>query len=395
MGGARVSARLRRPRILVVSHEGSRTGAPRVAIQVLEALTESGWDCRVVLRWPGLLRPEFAATGAKVVIEPFRRIRVLLRMWHPTRAAANRLEQFSATLVIWWLRPDVIWCNTVVSACYVKPGLRRGLGVLLHAHESNEWMAQVLERYDLEGAWKRTVLVGCAPRVCADLAALAHRPQSEVVCLPSVPDRDRILELACRGGGPRPPEAGVLVGACGSASNSKGVDLWLDMVARVAPELADLDPRFVWIGTDPPADFAQWAATHGLRQRVTFTGSLENPYPWLAALDVFTLTSRTDSFPLVVLEAMHLGRAVVAFAVGDVPEQIGETGRVVPSLDVGRAANAVISLLRDPEERSRLGAAAAARAREHFPSADFTIAVQQLAAEAISHAGRNHGPATR
>ncbi len=303
-----MSTRFRRPRILIVSHEASRTGAPRVAVEITQALDESEWDRRVVLRWPGPLRAEFAASGAKVLTEPLRRLRVLLRRWPPTRPLANHLEQFSAALVILWQRPDVIWCNTVVSACYVNPGLRRGLGVVLHSHESRDWMAEVLKRYNLDGQWQRTVLVGCAPRVCSDLAALTRRPPTDVVYLPSVPDGSRILELARRRGGPALPAAGVLVGACGSASASKGIDLWLEMVARIAPEVADLDPHFVWIGADPPANFAEWAATHDLRQRVTFTGSLENPYPLLAALDVFTLTSRVDPFPLVVLEAMHLGR---------------------------------------------------------------------------------------
>jgi glycosyltransferase involved in cell wall biosynthesis len=380
---------------LVVSHDASRTGAPRVAVEVTQALVEK-WDCRVVLRWPGPLRAEFAATGAKVVTEPLRRLRVVLRMWPPTRRLANRLEQFSAALVILWLRPDVVWCNTVVSACYVRPGVRRGLGVVLHAHEPQEWMAQVLERYHLDAEWQRTVLVGCGPRVCSELAALTGRRPHDVVCLPEVSDRARVLELARRGGGPALPAAGALVGGCGSASASKGIDLWLAMVARIAPEVADLDPRFVWIGADPPADFEEWTATHDPGRRVIFTGSLENPYPWLAALDVFTLTSRADPFPLVVLEALHLGRAVVAFDVGDVPSQIGDAGRLVPPLDVVRAGDAVIDLLRDPKERARLGDAATARSRDELLStADFAVAVQDIAADAGSGAGRELDRATR
>lgn len=373
----------------MVSHEASRTGAPRVAIEIVQALEESGWDRRVVLRWSGPLRTEFAATGAKVVTEPFRRLRVLLRRWPRTRQLAKRLEQFSAAMVIWWQRPDVIWCNTVVSACYVKPGRRRGLGVVLHSHEPRKWMAQVLNRYDLDTEYQSTVLVGCAPRVCSDLAALTQRPLTDVVCLPSVPDRIRVCDLASRGGGPARATAAVLVGACGSsASDSKGIDLWLEMVTRIAPELADLNPHFVWIGADPPGDYADWASTHDVRQLVTFTGNLENPYPWLASLDVFTLTSRADQFPLVVLEAMHLGRAVVAFAVGDVPSQLGDTGRLVPPLDVNRVGDEVISLLRDPAERFRLGVAAEARAREQFDVVDFAAAVRQLASDAKLRAGR-------
>jgi glycosyltransferase involved in cell wall biosynthesis len=104
-----------------------------------------------------------------------------------------------------------------------------------------------------------------------------------------------------------------------------------------------------------------------------------NPYPWMAALDVFTLTSRWESFPLVVLEAMTLGVPVVAFAVGDVPYQIGDAGRLVPEQDPTAAANEVISLLRDRAARSGLGGAAAARVRDRFSWMDFAAAVNQVA----------------
>jgi glycosyltransferase involved in cell wall biosynthesis len=379
---------------LVVSHEGSRTGAPRVAIEVLQALHADEWDRRVVLRWPGPLGDEFAANSEKVVTEPLRRLRVLLRKMRPTRTLATRLEVWSAALVIRWQRPDVIWCNTVLSACYVRPGLRRGRGVILHAHESREWMSQVLQRYDLDQYWQRITLVGCAPRVCVDLAALTRQPLTEVVCLPSVPDRDRILELARRGEDPALPVRGMLVGACGAANHGKGVDLWLEMVARVASGAADLEPHFVWIGADAPMNFDEWATDHDLRQRVKFTGSLKNPYPSLSALDVFTLTSRADSFPMVVLEAMHLGRPVVAFAVGDVPNQIGDAGRLIPPLDVGGAAEAVIDLLRDTNECRRLGDEATARARDHFPVADFAMTVQRIAKGASTSAQSDHGIVT-
>lgn len=322
-----------------------------------------------------------------MVTEPFCRLRVLLRKWRWTRRLANQVERFSAALVIRWQRPDVIWCNTVLSTCYVKPGLRLGKGVVLHSHEARDWTAQILERYDLDAEqWRRTVLVGCAPQVCSDLADLTGRQLTEVLCLPSVPDRRRILDMAGAPGGPS-RTTGVLVGACGSGTLSKGIDLWLEMVALVAPAVADLGPRFVWIGADAPAMFSDWA-TPELRSLVTFTGSLENPYPWIAALDVFAFMSRVDQFPLVVLEAMHLKKAVVAFSVGDVPVQIGNAGTLVQPLDVSAAAGAVVDLLRDPEVRARLGDAASARACEQFSVADFATEVRRIAVEASARSSR-------
>jgi glycosyltransferase involved in cell wall biosynthesis len=151
------------------------------------------------------------------------------------------------------------------------------------------------------------------------------------------------------------------------------------MVAIIAEEAADLDPYFIWVGADPPPEFDAWSSQTGLGNRVMFTGSLANPYPWMASLDVSTLTSRWESGPLVVLEAMALGVPVVAFAVGSVPNQIGDTGRVVSEQDPLAAATEVMSLLRDRTARSSLGAAAAARVRDLFQWTDFATAVEQVA----------------
>lgn len=370
--------------MLVVSHEASRTGAPRVATQVVGALAASRCDCQVVLRWGGPLRQDFLSTGARVVMEPLRRVRAALRLWPPTRPLAALLEQVAAALVLVALRPDVVWCNTVLSACYVRPAILLRKRVVLHAHEPGERMAQVLARYRLGRYWARTALVGCAPRVCSDLARATTRRLEDVVYLPSVPERRRVHDLARHETQPLPSH-GVLIGACGASNTGKGVDLWLSMIEQVAPAMADLDPHFVWIGGDPPVGFANRASSGPSGGRVTFTGSLDNPYPLLAALDVFTLPSRSDAFPLVVLEAMNLARPVVAFAVGDVAEQVGDAGRLVAPLDTARFAGEVVALLRDPAERERLGLAGQARAQAHFSSEMFVTGVRGIVWDLLLH----------
>jgi glycosyltransferase involved in cell wall biosynthesis len=70
----------------------------------------------------------------------------------------------------------------------------------------------------------------------------------------------------------------------------------------------------------------------------------------------------------VLLEAMRIGRPVVATAVGGTPEAVehGVTGLLVPRQDPEALAKAVIELLLDPERRARMGRAAALRARTAF-----------------------------
>ncbi|MGC0329666.1 glycosyltransferase involved in cell wall biosynthesis [Streptomyces sp. SAI-170] len=81
---------------------------------------------------------------------------------------------------------------------------------------------------------------------------------------------------------------------------------------------------------------------------------------------VVVLSSVVEGFPLGLVQAMLCGRATVSTDVGAVVEVIGGTGLVVPPRNPRALAEACVALLRDPERRARLGAAARARALELF-----------------------------
>ncbi|MER5603458.1 DUF3492 domain-containing protein [Streptomyces sp. NPDC002265] len=85
-----------------------------------------------------------------------------------------------------------------------------------------------------------------------------------------------------------------------------------------------------------------------------------------AAGGVTVLSSVVEGFPVGLVEAMLCGRATVSTDVGAVVEVIGGTGLVVPPRNPRALAEACVTLLRDPERRARLGAAARARALELF-----------------------------
>ncbi|MFF0205391.1 DUF3492 domain-containing protein [Streptomyces sp. NPDC005017] len=81
---------------------------------------------------------------------------------------------------------------------------------------------------------------------------------------------------------------------------------------------------------------------------------------------VVVLSSVVEGFPLGLVQAMLCGRVTVSTDVGAVVEVIGGTGLVVPPRNPRALAEACVALLRDPERRARLGAAARARALELF-----------------------------
>ncbi|WP_406465326.1 DUF3492 domain-containing protein [Streptomyces sp. NBC_01622] len=100
---------------------------------------------------------------------------------------------------------------------------------------------------------------------------------------------------------------------------------------------------------------------------------------------VIVLSSVVEGFPIGLVEAMFCGRATVSTDVGAVVEVIGGTGLVVPPRNPRALAEACVSLLRDPERRERLGAAARARALELFTVEQNITAFHGIYLEVVSH----------
>ncbi|MFI7009147.1 DUF3492 domain-containing protein [Streptomyces sp. NPDC050145] len=99
---------------------------------------------------------------------------------------------------------------------------------------------------------------------------------------------------------------------------------------------------------------------------------------------VVVLSSVVEGFPISLVEAMFCGRATVSTDVGAVVEVIGGTGLVVPPRNPRALAEACIALLRDPERRERLGAAARARALELFTVEQNVAAFRGIYLEIVS-----------
>jgi glycosyltransferase involved in cell wall biosynthesis len=144
-------------------------------------------------------------------------------------------------------------------------------------------------------------------------------------------------------------------------------------------ELAALGAQLLLAGKGELRDELQaQAAALGIAENVHFLGVRKDVPALLGAADLFVLASRYEGNPLVVMEAMAAGRAVVATAVGCVPELVGpETGRLVPPGDAAALGVALGELVQDIELAHSLGAAALRTARERF---DVSVMADQYLA---------------
>jgi glycosyltransferase involved in cell wall biosynthesis len=147
----------------------------------------------------------------------------------------------------------------------------------------------------------------------------------------------------------------------------KGVAEFVDMAGMVASSYPR--SRFVIVGDGSlrPRLESQ-AARLGLGNRITFTGWRSDIPELIAAMDVFVMSSLFEGGPTSVLEAMAMGKPVVATSVGMVPEVIehGRTGLVVPPGNAAALADGVIRLLGDDAARCAMGEAARAHALAEF-----------------------------
>jgi glycosyltransferase involved in cell wall biosynthesis len=105
-----------------------------------------------------------------------------------------------------------------------------------------------------------------------------------------------------------------------------------------------------------------------LTQHVLFTEFQEYPELFVSQFDVFVLPSIQEGFGIVLLEAMALGKPIVASNVGGIPEivQHEKTGILVKAADVEELSKGVLTLLNDPNKRRKMGEQAQKRAAEYF-----------------------------
>jgi len=158
-----------------------------------------------------------------------------------------------------------------------------------------------------------------------------------------------------------------LVGFIGRLTGQKGVDILLRAFALVERCHPTVKLILAGEGPDRPA-LSRLAKSLGL-QRVMFLGWRDDAADILADIDLLVVPSRWEGFGLVALEAMAMGKPVVASNVSALPEIVvpGQTGLLVPHGDAEELAEALGSILTDPKRAAEMGRAGRERVLKEFP----------------------------
>lgn len=108
-------------------------------------------------------------------------------------------------------------------------------------------------------------------------------------------------------------EGRIVLCSCGRFAPVKGFDLALE----AARELRRSDIDFLWyfVGDGPELEnIERMIKQYNLEQNIVITGMKDNPYPYIAACDIYIQPSYEEAHSLSIIEAMILGKPIVTTA---------------------------------------------------------------------------------
>jgi glycosyltransferase involved in cell wall biosynthesis len=342
--------------------EGTAGGLRRHVLDLIRALSEFGLRQGLVYSarradqafWTGL--PQLESLGVQTY---------QIDMTRPISPVADAVAAVQVYRIMRGTRPTVLHLHSSKAG-----GIGRlvallfpGVQVVYSPHASAANISRfyaAIERF--LGHLRTTRLIAGSPSEHEELARLGFvnpRRLADIECgldhQEVLSDADDSVEV------PLPP--GRLILSAGRLSDQKNPDLLFDASLRLLTEFPDVS--CVWVGDGELRGPLQSRVDRAaVGHRWVITGWVRNPYPLLRKASVFVLPSRYESFGYVTLEAMILGKPVVATNVTGSRDLVksGMTGYLVDPGDVDGLVEAIATILKDPGLAAQLGRAGAAQA---------------------------------
>jgi len=150
----------------------------------------------------------------------------------------------------------------------------------------------------------------------------------------------------------------VVIGFVGRLVINKGLNYLIEAVALLKKSF---NVKLLIVGDGSlMEELKKMAKNKGLEESVIFTGMRRDITDILSSIDIFVLSSIKEGFPNSLLEAMAMGKPIVATAIGGIPEiiQHGANGLLVQSADIEGLAAAIKTIIDNPLMAQRIGRAA-------------------------------------
>ena len=289
---------------------------------------------------PGGITLNTATTG----ISMCRLIRKLVRSHGPFDAAIIHALRYAGFALPTWRH---LIQGKVLTVCH-------GVDPFLEQPGNIKRSIPLLQK--MVGQCEKLVLVGQPLRTHVHSLGLSQECLAVIPNGTDLPDRTEVSE------GQRALDIARRIVSVSNLVALKGIDLNLRALARISATHPQLKWEYVIVGEGPLRyELETLSAELGLTERVRFLGriSYAGTMQAIAAADIFSLPSWGEAFGIVYLEAMARMRPVIGCLENGAADIIsdGVDGLLIPPQDEVALAQALESLLSDPERCSRIGVA--------------------------------------
>ncbi|MDO4231690.1 MAG: glycosyltransferase, partial [Lautropia sp.] len=361
-------------RIMIMTDEMEVGGSQRQIVQLASGLKARRIECTVVYFInPSFLLDELHAAGVETIrvdkrkpVDPvfLRQLRKTIRQWRP-----DVLHCFSFTAELW----GAVALQTLPAR--QRPALISSVRGTYEWYSERQWKlkrwvslrSQAIISNSLEGAdyaarrmqlpLEDFSIVANGVRVLQPQAELVHQLRSKYLLSPVASGSDDMTQ----------DDRGMLLLFVGRLVEHKNLPRLLDAFAPVAAENPHVSLLLVGSGPLGPSLKAQ-VQQHNLSHQVRMLGERDDVAALMSAADIVVAPSLREGLSNVILEAMALGRPVIATPVGATPDVIddGVNGLLVDASDTHALSAAMRRLIGDADLRKRLGTAAHARVTEKY-----------------------------
>ncbi len=373
-----------RNKVLFVSHDASRTGAPLMLLDIIKWFKKSSpIEFVILVSKEGVLVEEFEKLGKTFILNnadpdaaDFKEVlkfRIKKKYLLPTKKKKLRKALQEENI-------GLVYANTIATGnLYADILMDLDAKLITHIHEL-EIVIRNFGAHNLKMVMDNTDFFITASTAVKDNLILNHAlPSEKIEVIHSFVNTDAFKQNSITLDKNEllkslniDPDNSFIVGASGNIIIRKGVDVFIQL-ARAVKALNPSKPvYFIWVGADVNAKIYKWMAYDlqklGLSDDVKFIPVVKNPVNYFQLFDAFVMVSREDPFPLVCLENASLSHPIICFeGAGGIPEFVeNDAGFVVPYLDVSTMAKKIMALMDDPEDMAVKGKVAAEKVRTMF-----------------------------
>ena len=271
------------------------------------------------------------------------------------------LDRFSLLAVkraIWAFKPDIVHAMDYRASFYAALLFRNTVG---HLHSNCPWLKTIcLNSIALYITACRAKKLLCVSSSIPNEFRFVKGKKEKFVTLPNAVDAQEIekksLEFAC---GQK-----YDLGYCGRFSEPKNPIGFLQIVAQVKKELPDVKAVMIGDG-ELRVQVLRMKQEQHLEENVDLVGFQQNPFPYIAACRVMAMPSLWEGFPMAAIEALSLGKPIVATPVSGLRDIIAEDCGGLAD-DVKQMANKILFCLTASANQYNVMAHCARQRVRHF-----------------------------